>query len=93
MGAAWTSEPLVSYYTTTRRYTPEDLDLKHHCPESLKTHTGTILPLPLNSNIARNDVPEEAKPHLCHRIRNVLGSVFAFPTGVRVPEVLQTIKS
>jgi len=30
---------LVSYHNTTRRYNPEDLDLKHHRRESLKTRT------------------------------------------------------
>jgi hypothetical protein len=28
---------LVSYHNTTRRHSPEDLDLKHHRRESLKT--------------------------------------------------------
>jgi len=36
MQAAWTSETLLSY-STTRRHNPEDLDLKHHRRESLKT--------------------------------------------------------
>jgi len=34
--AAWTSETLVSYHNTTQGRNPEDLDLKHHCRESLK---------------------------------------------------------
>jgi hypothetical protein len=28
---------LVPFHNTTWRHSPEDLDLKHHCRESLKT--------------------------------------------------------
>jgi hypothetical protein len=37
MGAALTSETLVSYRNTTRHHNTEELDLKHHCRENLKT--------------------------------------------------------
>jgi hypothetical protein len=37
MEAAWTSETFVYYHNTTRRYNPEELDLKHDRRESLKT--------------------------------------------------------
>jgi hypothetical protein len=35
--ASWSSETLVSSHKTTLRHKPEDLDLKHHRCESLKT--------------------------------------------------------
>jgi len=36
--AAWTFETLVSYHKTAWYHNPENLDLKHHCCEGLKTH-------------------------------------------------------
>jgi len=37
MEVAWISETLVSHHTT-QCHNPEDLNLKHHLCESLKTH-------------------------------------------------------
>jgi hypothetical protein len=38
METAWTSETLTLYHNTARRHNPEDLELKHHRPEGLKTY-------------------------------------------------------
>jgi len=39
MAVACTSEMLVSYSNTTRRHNPENLDLKYHRRENLKSST------------------------------------------------------
>jgi len=48
MEVAWTSEMMISYHSTTQRHNSEDLDLKYHRRESLKS------PLWL-SNIGNNE--------------------------------------
>jgi hypothetical protein len=36
MGAAWISATLVSYHNTMKHQNPENLNMGHHCCESLK---------------------------------------------------------
>jgi hypothetical protein len=40
--SSWKSETLVTYHNTTQRHNTEDLDLKHHRRESLKTSICNI---------------------------------------------------
>jgi hypothetical protein len=42
MEAARTSETLVNFYQTTRRYNPEDSHLRIHCHENLKSYFSKI---------------------------------------------------
>jgi hypothetical protein len=43
MEAARTSETLVNFYQTTRRYNPEDSHLRTHRRENLKSYIWRIL--------------------------------------------------
>jgi hypothetical protein len=43
MEAARTSETLVNFYQTTRRYNPEDSHLRSHRRENLKSYLQTSL--------------------------------------------------
>jgi hypothetical protein len=44
MEAARTSETLVNFYQTTRRYNPEDSNLLTHCHENLKCYIYNEVP-------------------------------------------------
>jgi hypothetical protein len=46
MEAARTSETLVNFYQTTRRYNPEDSNLHTHRRENLKSYLEIILAAP-----------------------------------------------
>jgi hypothetical protein len=43
MEAAKTSETLVKFYQTTRRYNPEDSHLRTHRRENLKSYKGKLI--------------------------------------------------
>jgi hypothetical protein len=43
MEAARTSETLVNFYQTTRRYNPEDSNLHTHRRENLKSYFAEVL--------------------------------------------------
>jgi hypothetical protein len=43
MAAVWTSETMTSYHNTTWHHNPENLDLKYHHRESLKTYLVRLL--------------------------------------------------
>jgi hypothetical protein len=43
MEAARTSETLVNFYQTTRRYNPEDSHLRTHRRENLKSYVTNVL--------------------------------------------------
>jgi hypothetical protein len=45
MEAARTSETLVNFYQTTRRYNPEDSHLRTHRRENLKSYTNHFIRL------------------------------------------------
>jgi hypothetical protein len=51
MEAARTSETLVNFYQTTRRYNPEDSHLRTHRRENLKSYLGL-------ANVARGPIWE-----------------------------------
>jgi hypothetical protein len=59
MEKARTSEMVVTYHNTTRRYNPEDFDLKHYRRESLKT-----------SKMRMNRSPAEG--YSCYKYGNTL---------------------
>jgi hypothetical protein len=54
MEAARTSETLVNFYRTTRRYNPEDSHLRTHRRENLKSYNNNSLRHLQNCNIKMN---------------------------------------
>jgi hypothetical protein len=55
MEAARFSETLVSYHSITRRHSPEDLDVKIHHHENVKTHQDKNFKLRQKENKKRQD--------------------------------------
>jgi hypothetical protein len=54
MEAARTSETLVNFYQTTRRYNPEDSHLRTHRRENLKSYTVFHLDLHISETSEQN---------------------------------------
>jgi len=54
MEAAWASVSVVSDSNITRCHNPEELDLKYHCHESLKTRENVLIHG--SNTIARNGI-------------------------------------
>jgi hypothetical protein len=79
MEAARTSETLVNFYQTTRRYNPEDSRLRTHRRENLKSYVGQFLrdytaqhPRRHSSSYSPSWEPEistKLDPDYCHKNR------------------------
>jgi hypothetical protein len=55
MEAARTSETLVNFYQTTQRYNPEDIHLRTHCHENLKSYLLILLSNFLQYFLSQNE--------------------------------------
>jgi hypothetical protein len=53
MEAARTSETLVNFYQTTRRYNPEDSHLRSHRRQNLKSYLKTTVVRLINQGLGR----------------------------------------